>query len=150
MNFYKNILIVLIACLSMKANLGADIIKTLLFSDKSYARSIETHAWITTAAQVSEAFTKQEDPMQLPYRELHGKYIYLVVRLKNLEAYFADGTLEITCPGIGNFSIGGICLDPKLDQYEYYVIPLGNTVFGQNELDNKPQFSFKWKKLYVQ
>ena len=131
-------------------DLRAGIIHEMLFSDKSYARCIEAHGWITTAAQAGEALINQEDPVQLPYRELHRQYVYLVVRLKNLEPYLAQGTLEITCPDSGSVTIGGICLAPKLAQYEYYVIPLGKKCVSHSKHDNKPQFSFKWKKLYVQ
>ena len=143
--------LVLIAGLSLHPtpSLTAGIMENMVFSDRDYARCIEAHGWVATGEQVSRAFSNQEDPVQLPYGELVDKYAYFVVRLKNLEPYRAWGMLVVNCPDIGSVIIDVMNVAPRLDRPEYYVMPLGDVSFSGLEPDNRPQFSFKWKKLYV-
>lgn len=151
MKNHKFFTLLILFCFSIKPlpNLWAGVFDSMIFSDRSYARCIEAYGWVATEDQLAEVFTKHEDPVQLPFRELNKKHVYFIFRLKNLEPYRAWGTLTIDCPDIGSSAVDVMNVAPRTDKNEYYVIPIGNPVFSESKFDRTPHLCFKWKKLYV-
>ncbi len=141
----------IVGCLILSAStLSAGIIENAYFSRKSYASSIQEYGWLVTADQVAESFRDQEDPVQLSFGQLNKKPLFLALRFENLEPFRAWGTLDVRCPGLVSTVVDVTGIAPRAKGHQYYIIHIGNHAFPQSWYDEKPEFCFRWKKLYVQ
>ncbi len=123
-----------------------------IYSDKNFAKNIETLTYLLTNEQVSYMFSHpNEDIRQLTKRELRFKNANVVLRLRNLKGGIAYGRLRwIMSDGCGD--VVDVSFIPtsrdESDKYCDIVIPVGVVIVESKDGLPDP-IKVKWEDLYV-
>lgn len=118
----------------------------MLFSDRFYAKYIEVKSYYLTDVQVAEMVLHPEKEVkQLSQRELRGKEVSLVLRVKNKGGVCAWGTLLYSQNHHDWYSIKMFVSSPE--KFYSYVIP-DTWVFSPVDIPPM-EIKVKWKNLYT-
>ena len=146
--------IILLFLVSFTQIATAGFIEKLIFSNKSYAKHIDTEGYILTNRKIIEIL-KGKIPSEInldSYGNIknakkQGEEIYLFVRIRNNGNKAAWGELE------GKFSsrkatiiINFIHMGSK---WNHYIIPLDAMIWPNKEDNKIPNVNFSWNSLYA-
>lgn len=122
-----------------------------LYSDKAYAKNIETFTYLLTDEQVIYMLSHPNEPVQQPTRkELRLKNLNAVLRLRNLKGGIAYGTLKwgILDEGWSMIDIDYIPTPSDSAKYANVIIPLGMIIAERTDGLPDP-IIVEWEKFYV-
>lgn len=150
-HFFKNTLRLFCTyclCSSAQAD-DLDLFSRLYLSDKSYAKHIEIQAFLATRDQVVQLFCNEKtEILQKNNRELYGKELFLLLRVKNNGDYMSRGLLNCTIPNRGTPITMDIEMMPgHMKSFHDSALYLGDGLVP-NDIQT-PLISLKWKSLYT-
>ncbi|NGX32271.1 MAG: hypothetical protein K1060chlam4_00312 [Candidatus Anoxychlamydiales bacterium] len=129
--------------------LKADLTKTLLFSNKGYAKQIEVKTYILTQEQVAQLFKEpNKEPIQWTVNELNkSDKNYFIVRVKNLGDLHAWGVLSCKARTVHKpFKIPIITIK---DQFCDNIICFSGVVIAEATNSSYPDITYEWSELYT-
>jgi hypothetical protein len=145
------LIIILIATIfiSAKSEVANQILKKIMFSNKSYAKHIEVKTYILNDKQLADLFTNlDKSPIQLPVDNYRiGSNQYFLIRVKNLSNRHAWGTLSCKVRCIHRpFKIPILSIN---DHFCDTIICVSGTVIAKAKNSEFPDMSYEWDELYT-
>ena len=148
--FWKSFLCLFCSCCfcSAKAD-DLDLISRAYLSNKKYAKNVEVKSYLVTRDQVARLFSEENREItQKINKELYGKEVFLLVRVKNHGESMSFGLLNCTIPNRGVPITFDIEMMPGLmNSFHDSVLYIGNG-FIPND-NNASVINWEWKSLYT-
>ncbi len=126
-------------------------LSTFLKADSAYAKNLPIRHFILSELQMSQFFSNSPPrPEPLNFYGLSESKLYLIVQIKNIGSRNASGILYF--PFFRKFFSVSINVEPKMNDFSTYVVPLGikdqENFEDINEV-NKILDGLVWDELYT-
>ena len=148
--FWKSFLCLFCSCCfcSAKAD-DLDLLSRAYLSNKKYAKNVEVKAYLVTRDQVARLFSEENREItQKINKELYGKEVFLLVRVKNHGESMSFGLLNCTIPNRGVPITFDIEMMPGLmNSFHDSVLHMYGGIIPNN--DEIPAVNCEWKSLYT-
>lgn len=123
-----------------------------IYSNMSHAKNIEVLTYLLTDEQVSYMLAHPDEEVTQPStKELSGKYVNVVIRLRNKTGGIAYGKLAWKMYGIhwNEVDVGDIPVPGEKEKYGDVIISMGVVIIERGDDSAPDPIKVKWEKLYV-
>lgn len=146
----KNLAVLLAVVLFLASGgeaMGSIVEKIMFPNNKEYAANIDMETYLISEDKLAEILSNhwEQKITQETHRQLYGKTVYFVVRVRNKGDLAAWGTLACRVDG-DNF---GVCIaGVPFGNWFSYIVPRGGGYISKND-DTVPAIEIKWTELYT-